>query len=170
VRKAHPTAGTVLGNTTIPHDPAAGQAPAVPPRACCPALLEAVMAFTDQEKTDIRRFCGYPVFGQSPNQFVDYRFFQAYGNLEYKMNNLLPSEETVLRTIYLAQLYPLEAAIPGAGGNLDTDQAAVWTHNRDEVRERTVLFDLWRGRLCRFLGVPRGEGLCAPDGMREILV
>ena len=33
------------------------------------------------------------------------------------MNNLLPSEETVLRTIYLAQLYPLEAAIPGAGAS-----------------------------------------------------
>jgi hypothetical protein len=128
------------------------------------------MAFSDQEKTDIRRFCGYPVFGQSPNQFVDYRFFQAYGNLEYKMNNLLPSEEAVLRSVYLAQLCPLEAAIPAAGGNLDTDQAAVWTHNRDEVRDRAALFDLWRGRLCRFLGVPRGEGLLAQDGTREIRV
>jgi hypothetical protein len=128
------------------------------------------MSFSDQEKTDIRRFCGYPVFGQGPNQFVGYRFFQAYGNLEYKMNNLLPSEEAVVRTVYLAQLYPLEAAIPGAGANLDTDQAAIWSHNRDEVRDRAALFDFWRGRLCRFLGVPRGEGLCATDATRAILV
>lgn len=128
------------------------------------------MAFTDQQKTDIRRFCGYPVFGQSPDQFVGYRFFQAYGNLEYKMNNLQPGEESVVEAVYLTQLYTLEAAIPAAGINLDTDQAAVWTHNRQEVHDRAALFDLWRDRLCRFLGVPRGEGLMLDDGTRAVIV
>jgi hypothetical protein len=31
---------------------------------------------------------------------------------------------------------------------LDTDQAAVWKHNKDEVRDRAGLFDNWRRRLC----------------------
>jgi hypothetical protein len=119
------------------------------------------MSFTDAQKTDIRRFCGYPVFGQSPNQFVDYRFFQAYGNLEYKMNNLLPEEETVVETVYLAQLYTLETAIPGSGANLDTETAAVWTRNPREPRDRADLFDRWRRRLCAFLGVPPGPGFDA---------
>ncbi|HVJ54885.1 MAG TPA: hypothetical protein VM689_20665 [Aliidongia sp.] len=127
------------------------------------------MSFTDAQKTDIRRFCGYPVFGQSPNQFVDYRFFQAYGNLEYKLNNLLPAEEAVIETVYLAQLYALEAAIPSSGGNLDTQSAAVWTRNPQEPRDRAALFDSWRRRLCAFLGVPPGEGL-PPCGMTPLIV
>ncbi len=116
------------------------------------------MSFTDAQKTDIRRFCGYPVFGQSPNQFVGYRFFQAYGNLEFKMDNLLPEEETVVETVYLTQLYALETAVPGSGANLDTTTAAVWTRNAHEPRDRAALFDDWRRRLCAFLGVPPGPG------------
>lgn len=124
--------------------------------------------FTDAEKTDIRRFCGYPVYGQSPNQFVGYRFFQAYGNLEFKMNNLTPAEEAVVRTTYLVQLQTLEGAIPSASANLDTDQAAVWHHNRDEVAHRAGLERLWRKRLCKFLGVPPGPQL--RDAQRRLLV
>ena len=49
--------------------------------------------------------------------------------------------------------------MPGAGGNLDTDQAAVWKHNKDEVRDRSQLFDGWGRRLCGFIDVPPGSGL-----------
>jgi hypothetical protein len=35
----------------------------------------------------------------------------------------------------------------------------VWTHNRDEVRDRLRLFDDWRRRLCGFMGVPPGPAL-----------
>lgn len=117
------------------------------------------MAFTDQERVDIRRFCGYPLFGGTPQSFQSYRFFAAYGTLEYRLTNLSANEESTLRTIYLTgpnNLYTLEQAIVGASANLDTDQAAVWTHNKHEVRDRMRLFDMWCGRLCRFLGVPRG--------------
>jgi hypothetical protein len=48
-----------------------------------------------------------------------------------------------------------------AAQNLDTDQAAVWTHNRDEVPDRTTLFDDWRRRLCSFFGLPPGPGLAS---------
>lgn len=114
--------------------------------------------FLDSEKTDIRRFCGYPAYGAGPAGFQSWRFFQAYGLLEYRLNNLAPAEEAVVRN-YLATLSPLESAIPQAAGNLDTEQAAVWTRNAEEVRERQALFDDWRRRLCGFLGVPPGPAL-----------
>lgn len=114
--------------------------------------------FTDAEKTDVRRFCGYPAYGAGAAGFQGWRFFQAYGLLEYRLNNLAPAEEQVVRG-YLSNLYPLENAIPHAAGNLDTDQAAVWTRNAAEVHDRQNLFDDWRRRLCGFLGVPPGPAL-----------
>ena len=37
--------------------------------------------FTDQQKTDIRRHCGYPVYGAAPEGNMGWRFFIAYGQL-----------------------------------------------------------------------------------------
>jgi hypothetical protein len=113
--------------------------------------------FTDQQKTDIRRFCGYPAYGASAAG-SGWRFFTAYGALEYRMNNLSSNEVAVVVT-YLATLTQLEMAVPGASENLDSDAAASWTHNGNEVADRLRLLDSWRRRLCAFLGVPPGEGL-----------
>lgn len=125
------------------------------------------MALSDQERVDVRRFCGYPMFGGTPSSFQSYRFFQAYGTLEYRMTNLSAAEETTLRTTYLTgpnNLYQLEQAVTSASDNLDTDQAAVWTHNRTEVRDRMRLYNLWRRQLCAFLGVPAGPGMSGSSG------
>ena len=46
--------------------------------------------------------------------------------------------------------------VAATAANLDTQQAAVWTRNPDELRERTQLFADWCRRLCGFLGVPAG--------------
>ena len=116
------------------------------------------MAFADAEKTAIRRFCGYPAYGTGAAGFEGWRFYQAYGLLEYRLCNLSPAEEAVVRR-YLGSLTSLEAAIPNSAANLDTDQAAVWSRNANEVRDRTRLFDDWRRRLCSFLVVPPGAGL-----------
>jgi len=116
------------------------------------------MAFTDAEKTDIRRFCGYPAYGAAPVSMQTWRFYQTYGLLEFRMNNLSDAEMSVVRR-YLATLSALEIAVPRSADNLDTDQAAVWTRNRDEPRDRTVLFDAWRKRLCGFFGIPPGPAL-----------
>jgi hypothetical protein len=116
------------------------------------------MAFTDTEKTDIRRFCGYPAYGAAATDMESWRFFQVYGLLEFRMNNLSDAETAIVRR-YLATLRVLELAIPQAGDNLDTDQAAVWTHNRDEVRDRAKLFDDWCRRLCGFFGIPPGAAM-----------
>ncbi len=116
------------------------------------------MPFTDAEKADIRRFCGYPAYGAAASGFTNWRFFQIYGLLEFRMNNLSDSEAVIVRR-YLGTLTVLEYAVPRAGDNLDTDQAAVWTHNRDELRDRIRLFEGWRHRLCGFFGIPPGPAL-----------
>ena len=69
------------------------------------------------------------------------------------MDNLAPEEETTLINVYLANCSTLEAAIPTASSNLDTDQAAVWYHNKDEVGDRYELYRLWCRRLIEFMGV-----------------
>jgi hypothetical protein len=125
------------------------------------------MAFTDAEKTDIRRFCGYPAYGAAPDGMQTWRFYQAYGLLEFRMNNLSDAEFAVVRR-YLGTLTVLEHAVPHSGNNLDTDQAAVWTRNRDELRDRTSLFDDWRRRLCGFFGIPTGPAIA--DGGISLVV
>lgn len=117
------------------------------------------MAFSEAEKTDIRRFCGYPAHGVG-GLLQGWRYYQVYGLLEYRLLWLSGSEEAVVRN-FLPTLSALERAVTAATGNLDTDQAGVWTHNRDEVRDRTRLLDDWRRRLCGFMGVPPGPALCS---------
>jgi hypothetical protein len=114
----------------------------------------------ESEKTDARRHCGYPAYGGGAAGFQNWRFYQVYGLLEFRLNNLASSELAVTRG-YLQTLNGLEAAIPQAGNNLDTEQAAVWTHNANEVRDRTALLDDWRRRLCGFLGIPAGPALAS---------
>lgn len=123
---------------------------------------------TDAQKVDVRRFCGYPAYGSIPTQGFASRFFQHYGTLEFRLNNLQPAEETVVVVTYLANLYTLESAIPAIAANLDTDKAAIWTHNKNEQRDRERLFDGWRRKLCAFLGVPPGPEL--GDGGVSVVV
>ena len=113
---------------------------------------------TDAEKTDVRRFCGYPAYGASPSGNTGWRFYQAFGALEYRMTNLSSSEEVVVRE-HLGALRTFELAIPSAASNLDTAAAAVWTHNPAEIVERQRLERDWGRRLCGFLGVPQGPAL-----------
>lgn len=121
------------------------------------------MAFTTAEGVDVRRFMGYSVAGDStsfPFHELVYSDVSYMGlSLDYRLQHLTSDEESVVRTTYLANLYMLESAIPAASANLDTDQAAVWFHNRDEVRHRTQLFNQWRRDLCAFLGFSPGPRL-----------
>ena len=116
------------------------------------------MAFSDAERTDIRRHCGYPAYGSGAEGFQGWRFHQAYGLLEFRMMRMSGAEEAVTRH-YLATLAALEQAVPESAAMMDTEQAAVWKRNPRELRERTALFDDWRRRMCGFLGVPPGPAL-----------
>lgn len=113
---------------------------------------------SDAEKTDSRRFMGYPAYGQTVDGNMGWQFYQAAGLLEYRLGNLSAAEETVLRQ-YLATLNGLEQAIPDAAIGLDTRSAGEWVRNPQELQDRMRLFDDWRRRLCAFLGVPLGPDL-----------
>lgn len=115
------------------------------------------MALTDVERTELRRHCGYPVSAAG----------SAAALLDQRADAMTPAEHVVLRR-YLATIVALEAAVPKASDSLDTEQAAVWTRNQNEVRDRLVLLDEWRRRLCGFLGVRPGPAL-APSGTRIVI-
>ena len=115
--------------------------------------------FTEQQLVDLRRFMGYPAFGNSNSAFFGYRFFDSYGTMEYIIHNLRPEEGAVAVSVYLSNLYTLEQAIPNTSQNLDTDRAAVWYHNKKEQMDRERLFWSWRLKLCEFLGIPPGPAL-----------
>lgn len=121
------------------------------------------MALTAQQIVDVRRFCGYSVSGAvGTTQFRE----QAYSDvtigglsLDFRLSNLSPEEEGVVVTTYLANLTLREQEIQAASANLDTDEAAVWKHNKQEVSDRINLFTALRLELCGFLGFPPGSYL-----------
>lgn len=116
--------------------------------------------FSDAERVDMRRFMGYPTYGAGASGFQGWRFFQAYGTMEYRLTNMGPSEFQVCRQ-FLAQLYVLEAAVWGSSANLDVQQAAVYIHNPKEVQDREGLYRNLRMKLCAFVGLPAGDSLSA---------
>ena len=122
----------------------------------------------DAEKTDARRFMGYPVFGTNASGNMGWQFYQAAGLVEYRLNNLASSEEEVLRR-YLCSLTSLEMSVPESGMALDTAEAGEWKRNPRELVERSKLFDDWRYRLCAFLGVPPGPGLSGGSSVRLVV-
>ncbi len=123
---------------------------------------------TDAEKTDARRFMGYPVFGTNASGNMGWQFYQAAGLVEYRLNNLGSSEEDVLRR-YLGSLCGLELSVPEAASALDTSTAGEWVRNPKEIAERSKLFDDWRFRLCAFLGVPPGPGLSGGNSVKLVV-
>lgn len=126
------------------------------------------MAFTDAEKVDIRRHCGYPMFGDQPTQNFGYRFMQHYQTLEFRLQHFSAEEETAFRKL-LTDCGTLETAVIGSTANLDTAKAAVWTHNKNEVRDRQGLYDYSRKKLCDFIGIPPGPAFTTDQGVRVIV-
>ena len=126
---------------------------------------------TDAQKVDVRRWAGYQLQGDADSQPFAVPVFAntTVGGsgvmpgmtLDYRLNHLSESEETVLVNAYLENLTALEQAIVDSAANLDTNKAAVWERNPREVQERTRLFDDWRRRMCGFLGIPPGPDLGA---------
>src|SRR5579875_1289673 len=108
---------------------------------------------TDAQRTDARRFCGYGAYGGGVYGNMGWRFFQAYGALEYRLSNLSDAELAVIANM-LATCNALELALVSASDNLDTSEAAAWKHNASETDDRLELLEMWQRRLCAFLGLP----------------
>ncbi len=119
---------------------------------------------TAQQQSDVRRFAGYPLLADQTAS--DSRDF-AYGwvlpgvmqTLFHRLNNLRAEEEATLTSVYLTNLTAMETALYGAGLNMGTDIAAVWTRNRTEVADRAALFNKTRRDMCAFIGIPPGPSL-----------
>ena len=108
---------------------------------------------TEAELVLCRRYMGYPAMGGINSGQQSWRFFQVYGFNEWRMRNMAPEEYVQIRT-YLGQCQTLETAILGASDNLDTDQAAVWHHNRAEVLYLFCFFYRCRMQLRSILHTP----------------
>ena len=130
----------------------------------------ALQVFTSAQLVDIRRFCGYPAMGDGNVVFPYPWILRQYLALEYRLQHMTTDEGAVVINTYLANLYTLETAIVGTGANLDTDEAAVWKHNRREMADREDLFYNWRSKLCNFLGIPPGQGMGGGRGSITLIV
>lgn len=123
------------------------------------------MALTDAQRAAVRRYAGYPQVGS--NHTTDASRDFAYGwtlpgvweTLSSILDNLRPENEDTLVNVYLTKLASLETAITSASDNLDTNEAAVWKRNTNEVADRTSLFRQWRREMCAFLGIAPGPSL-----------
>lgn len=129
--------------------------------------LPTAYQFQESDIVDIRRYCGYPPYGTGVVIFPEPWYFRFYLALETRLSNLVTEEAQVVLA-RLAELRTLETAIPGAGANLDTDQAAVWVHNKNETKDRTNLYRQWRVELCNILGIPPGPYL-QKTGIRMVV-
>ena len=118
------------------------------------------MALTAAQIVDVRRYMGYSAAG-SVAAFTPpvYMPMIPSQNLTERLASLTAQEETVVTVTYLANLNTLEAAIPAAATNLDTDKAGPWVANKREIGQRTALFNQWRRALCAFLGFDPGPAL-----------
>ena len=129
------------------------------------------MALTAAQTVDCRRYMGYPLQGGATfDASVDTAYAWIapgqYVTLYTRLTTLSASEETVLTGKFLTPLATLETAIIGAGANLDTDQAAVWKRNVNEVADRQNLYAATRKALCSFLGFEPGPALGQSGSMR----
>jgi hypothetical protein len=122
--------------------------------------------FSDAEKADIRRFCGYPPYGAGAAGFQGWRFFQAYGLLEYRIGqdsatgvpNMAPSELANIR-YYLSLLYPIEAAVAAMYATIEVDTAASFKRNSGEYSDRMEQYNGLRRQLCSLAGTNPGPDL-----------
>ena len=127
------------------------------------------MTLTTAQTIDVRRFAGYAVPSTvqaltANTDTVFCHYGMIYMSLFTRLTTLDADSETRLGT-YLTNLTALESAIIGAGANLDTASAAVWTRNANEVRDRTALYTQYRLEMCAFLGLKPGPGLNAGGRM-----
>ncbi len=117
------------------------------------------MAFTEAEKVQVRKYCGYGLFGSTPIQNFAWRYSTQYGAMEFILNNMSADEETEVKTNYLVKLPLLEEDLFNVRDNSDTSQAAVWYRNKKELQERQSNYDYWRNRLCDFMNIQAGPDL-----------
>lgn len=126
--------------------------------------------FEPADLIDLRRFCGYPMYGAEANSSSPYfgtHFFERAGTFEYRVSHLTDAEGEIVLT-FLEQLRGLEAAVLDSTKTLGVESAAVFKRNPAELRERTGIYENWRARLCAVIGVDAGPYLGRSGGTRSV--
>ena len=126
------------------------------------------MALTDQQRNSVRWYMGYPTTLENISTGNNRDFAYAWvtpgvmETLDTALDNLSPSQESRITSFYLPNLTQLELDLFGTEGartNLDTDQAAVWKHNKNEIGDRKNLFFSMCRRLANELGFAPGPAI-----------
>lgn len=124
----------------------------------------------DDVKVDVRRFCGYGSYGFGATGFFEMGWFlPSYQVLELRIETLTVSEYARVTGLYLSNLYQIETDIFNTRQTVNIQQAAVYTRNLNEVRERHSEFSWWRRQLCSFFGIPPGPEL-VNSGMNNLAI
>lgn len=111
--------------------------------------------FNGAQVAAIRYYCGYGSYAK-----FGYVLAGQMATLDTQMAGMVAAE--VVQVTTLLELLPtLDVALQGASANLDTDQAAVWTHNKNEIQDRARLFRMYRVRLCTLFNIDPGPGIGA---------
>lgn len=110
---------------------------------------------TAVELVDARRHAGYPVLRSVP--VVGSAAFA----LEAALSGLSSEEEDVVRGM-LIKLNTLENDLFEIRDNSDTEQAAVFKRNANELGERETVYRSWRRRFAAFLGFALGDVAITP--------
>src|SRR6187551_2956512 len=114
---------------------------------------EYLNVLTNAQKVDLRRFIGFPLFGDQLSPGFGYRYYQQFLLVEYRFNNMSVDEELVVTETFLPNLKQLEQDIYQVRTNSDTSRAAVWYRNELELAERVSNYNWWRQQLAFFFGV-----------------
>ena len=128
------------------------------------------MALTNAQMVAVRKYAGYQLAGTTmpitdDQDLVYCQFGFVTMSLHKRLTTLDADEEADLIASYLTPLALRQSEIQGAAANLDTDVAAVWTHNKNEVAERRAMFNSLRRDMCDFLGLPYGPALQTTNRM-----
>ena len=126
------------------------------------------LPLSDAERVAVREFTGYGLYGPGPGSQSFNRFTVGYQSLEYRMGAMLPAELVIARD-HIATCSAAKVAWRGGADNLDTDQAAIWYRNRQEMHDRRAYYRECRRDLARFMGIPVGPELSGEGAMRLVV-
>lgn len=119
------------------------------------------MALSDAEVVDLRRFLGYPA-DPTPNTLPDALTVRVTAGIS-------PSLEAVVRNKLFA-LTAAEQALADSYAGLDTQQAAVYVRDLDELTRRTDHMRILRMDLAAMLAVETGPWLGGGAFVPAVLV
>ena len=132
------------------------------------------MSLTTQEKTDIRRLCGYPplasfLLGGASSGLNPVQYRIQLNDFESRLGLLSESEEASVRATLVAVLQ-VEDTMLAMKDSVDVASVAVYKRNPFEMQERIELIRYFVGKLLIQLGAVAGPGAVVVSNMFGVAV